>query len=106
MVFWELGVWGIVMGPLVGKAIVLSVFWWRLALELPPSFDRSKVMDLLRIGMPLTPRVFLGVLDRGIDRLLLKWLNSLGQVGLFALGDPQGHRVYEQPSGQQCQCRT
>jgi O-antigen/teichoic acid export membrane protein len=68
--------------------------WVSLARELPPAFDRGMVREMLGIGVPLLPRTCLGVADNGLDRLLVNWLSSLGQVGLFGMANRVGYSVF------------
>jgi len=89
-----LGPWGLVLGALAGKVIVAAAMWVSLARELPPAFDGAMVREMLGIGVPLLPRTCLGVADNGLDRLLVNWLSSLGQVGLFGMANRVGYSVF------------
>jgi O-antigen/teichoic acid export membrane protein len=89
-----LGPWGLVLGALAGKVMVVAAMWASLARELPPAFDRALVREMLEIGVPLLPRTCLGVADNGLDRLLVNWLSSLGQVGLFGMANRVGYSVF------------
>jgi O-antigen/teichoic acid export membrane protein len=90
----DLGVWGLVAGPLLAKLVVTTILWTRMTLELPPAFEVKKVKELLGIGLPLLPRTCFGVADNGVDRLLVNWLQSLGQVGLFGIANRIGYSVF------------
>ena len=90
----DLGVWGLVAGPFVAKLVVGAILWVRMAIELPPRLDRIKIGELLRIGLPLLPRTCFGVADNGVDRVLVNWLQSLGQVGLFGIANRIGYSVF------------
>lgn len=88
------GVWGIPLGGLVGKAVVVTAAWVRLAHVLRPGLDRRLAGELLEIGLPLTPRAVVGVADNGVDRLCLSWLASLGQAGFYGLANRIGYSVF------------
>ena len=94
VVWLDLAVWGLVVGPFVAKLGVVAVLWLRMAIELPPAFDATKIRELLRIGLPLLPRTCFGVADNGVDRVLVNWLQSLGQVGLFGIANRIGYSVF------------
>jgi O-antigen/teichoic acid export membrane protein len=90
----DFGVWGLVLGAFVGKVVVAPLMWTRLAHELRPRFDFGMVREMLSVGLPLLPRTFLGAADGGIDRMLVTWLASLGQVGLFGMANRIGYSVF------------
>ncbi len=89
-----LGVWGLVLGGLLGKSIVVAVMWARLARELPPGFDAGMMRDVLGVGLPLVPRAGIGVLGTTVDRLVLGWLGSLGQVGIYGMANRIGASMF------------
>jgi O-antigen/teichoic acid export membrane protein len=90
----DMGPWGLALGSFIGKLLVAVAMWVTLAIELPPAFDPRMVREMLGIGVPLLPRTCLGVADNGIDRLLVNWLSSLGQVGLFGMANRVGYSVF------------
>jgi O-antigen/teichoic acid export membrane protein len=88
------GVWGLVLAPLIGKALVAAVLWWHCARECGVGFDRREAREMLAIGTPLMPRTWMATADNGVDRLLISWLASLGQAGLFAMAHRVGGSVF------------
>jgi O-antigen/teichoic acid export membrane protein len=88
------GVWGLVLAPLIGKLVVAAVLWWRFVRECGVGFDRREARDLLAIGTPLMPRTWMATADNGVDRVLISWLASLGQAGLFAMAHRVGGSVF------------
>ena len=88
------GIWSVPFGALAGKAIVVLAGWWSLRRTLPTGLDRRLASEILEIGLPLTPRAFVGVADNGVDRLALNWMVSVGQAGLFGLANRIGSSVF------------
>jgi O-antigen/teichoic acid export membrane protein len=88
------GVWGIVFGALGTKILLVVMLWVRLARELPPGLDMRLAGEVLAVGLPLLPRVLVGSVDNGVDRVLVNWLRSLGQAGLFGIANRVGHSVF------------
>jgi O-antigen/teichoic acid export membrane protein len=94
VVVLDLGVWGLVGGPLVARTLVVGGWSLRIARELPPRFEAAAGRKALAIGAPLMPRLVVGTIEGGLDRFLLGWLSSLGHAGLFALGSRVGSLVF------------
>lgn len=88
------GVWGVALGQGVARLATVGVCWWHVRRELPWRVSRVTARELLGIGLPLIPRMLVGVADTGIDRLMVHWLHSLGQVGIFGLANRVGYMVF------------
>jgi O-antigen/teichoic acid export membrane protein len=87
LVAWlRVGVIGLVIGQVIGTAGVLLVLAARFFPKLPPSFSAAFLRDALRIGYPLTPRVFLGVVSKNFDKYLIGQIASIGGVGIYSIG--------------------
>ncbi|MCC7418365.1 MAG: oligosaccharide flippase family protein [Acidobacteria bacterium] len=86
VVWLRVGVIGLVFGPLLASLGVLAAIAFRFARELPPAFDRRLLAGALRLGYPLTPRTFLGVLSKNFDKYLIGQMSSLGGVGAYSVG--------------------
>ena len=84
--WWRLGPLGLVLGQLIAASTVLVAVVVRVGRKLQPSFDRSLLTDALRISVPLTPRIFLGVLGSNFDKYMIGLLASTGGVGIYAIG--------------------
>lgn len=96
---FELGVWGLALAPVIGRLAMGVILWSRLAFELRPAISRPIVMELLRMGWPLLPRTWVSTLDGGIDRVLIGWLSSLGQAGLFSMANRLGGAAFAVTTG-------
>jgi O-antigen/teichoic acid export membrane protein len=92
--FTGAGIWSVPLGALTGKTMVVLAGWWSLRRTFPVGVDRRLAGEMLEIGLPLTPRAFVGVVDNGVDRLALNWMVSLGQAGLFGLANRIGSSVF------------
>ena len=89
-----LGVWGLAVAPIVVRGLFALGLWVRMAYELPPAFDAGLAREMLAIGLPLLPRTCFGVVENGIDRLLVSWLASLGEVGLLSMANRVGYSTF------------
>lgn len=86
VVYLHLGVMGLVWGPLLSAAIVLLVLVPRFLLKVRPALNGEGLLDSLRLSLPLTPRIFLGIVGNQADKYLIGLLVSVGGVGVYSIG--------------------
>ena len=53
------------------------------------SFSKIMLADILKISLPLTPRILFGALNTQFDKMMLGMLSGIGGVGVYGIG----HRV-------------
>ena len=82
----RVGPLGLVLGHLVAGVAILVLVVRRLGGALRPALDGALLADSLRISLPLTPRIFLGVVGSNFDKYLIGLLASVGGVGVYAVG--------------------
>ena len=82
----EWGPIGLLMGPLTAGTVMTFALMYRLRPYIEPRFDEAQVKEVLRISLPLAPRVFIGSIGNQLDRLVLATAGSLASVGLYAIG--------------------
>ncbi|MBI3011138.1 MAG: lipopolysaccharide biosynthesis protein [Candidatus Omnitrophica bacterium] len=90
----HMGVLGVVVGQLGGKLIVLGLMWRQAFCGRRARLDPSLVRPLLAIGWPVLPKACVGVAEMLLDRVLVRWLGSLSQVGVFGLAHAAGYAVF------------
>jgi len=47
--------------------------------------DKSLLLDVLRVSLPLTPRVLFGFLNTYFDKIMLGSLSAIGNVGIYTI---------------------
>ena len=82
----RIGVLGLVLGQLLGSLAVLIVLGIRTLRPCPPAFSGPLLVDSLRLGFPLMPRLLLGVVANNVDKYLIGQVASLGGVGIYTIG--------------------
>jgi len=82
----RLGVLGVIGGQLAGRVVgaALSFLYGRRSFRLV--FDRSKLIEMLRFSLPLVPSSVGVIVKLYIDRMAIRTLMSLAEVGLFGVG--------------------
>lgn len=86
---------GLVAGQLGAAVVVLGLVIIRLAREVRPGWSWPMLSDALAISLPLTPRIFLGVLGNHFDKYLIGLLGTLGGVGLYTAGQRLAYVVFQ-----------
>jgi O-antigen/teichoic acid export membrane protein len=86
IVYVQVGVIGLVWGQLIASLIILSVLGFNFLKLYPMTFSWEILMDSLRISLPLTPRIFFGVIGTQFDKYMIGLLNTVGGVGIYSIG--------------------
>jgi O-antigen/teichoic acid export membrane protein len=88
------GVTGLGLAYLLAAAGVLGAVVVRMARRFAPAFSAPALADALRIGAPLTPRVFIGVVSNNFDKYLIGLLATMGGVGVFSVGQRVAYAAF------------
>lgn len=92
--YLKLGVLGLIWGPLIASASVFIVLSIRFIRELPLVFNKELLMESLKISLPLTPRIFFGVIGNQFDKYMIGLLSSVGGAGIYNLGQKIANIVF------------
>lgn len=84
--YLRIGVIGLVYAQLCSGVIVFSMLSFKFTKMLTPSLSKKIFFDSLRISYPLTPRVFLSVVDTQFDKYMVAHLGSIGGAGIYSIG--------------------
>ncbi|MEW6219291.1 MAG: oligosaccharide flippase family protein [Thermodesulfobacteriota bacterium] len=82
----RVGVVGLVWGQLFAGSLVflwLSVDFFR---HQPVRLNRAMLLESVRLGTPMLPKVLLGVAGSQLDKYLVGMLASLGGAGVYSIG--------------------
>lgn len=92
--FFDSGVIGLVLGQFFGSSIVFLILTIKFirALSFRPSLSLLK--SCLNISLPLTPRIFFGVIGNQFDKYMINLLGSVGGVGVYNLGQKISYVVF------------
>jgi O-antigen/teichoic acid export membrane protein len=85
VLFRRMGVLGVIVGQMVGRfaGAVIALYFARDIYRL--TFSREKLSEMLRFSMPLVPSSVGVFLMLYIDRIAIKELMSLADVGIFGI---------------------
>lgn len=92
--FFDSGVTGLVLGQLIGSSIVFFILTVKFFRSFSFQPNLSLLKSCLNISLPLTPRIFFGVIGNQFDKYMINLLGSVGGVGVYNLGQKVSYVVF------------
>ena len=83
VVYESLGIIGYVFGQAIGVSVVFFILIILLLLKKQISFNIIQLKSSLKLGVPLIPRVFFGIINGQFDRYMLGILANVGSLGIY-----------------------
>jgi O-antigen/teichoic acid export membrane protein len=87
IVFFKIGVSGILWGQLISGICVLSVMIYSFLLLMPFTTNWQLLKECLKISYPLTPRILLKIINTQFDKYMIGLMGSVGAVGVYNIGE-------------------
>ncbi len=92
--YLKIGVSGLIFGQLIASSIILSILFYKFLTRMPYAFSYVMLRESLKLSLPLTSKIFFGVLGTHFDKYLINLLGSLGGVGIYSLGQKIANIVF------------
>jgi O-antigen/teichoic acid export membrane protein len=92
--FFDSGVTGLVLGQLIGSSIIFLILTFKFFRSFSFQPNLSLLKSCLNISLPLTPRIFFGVIGNQFDKYMINLLGSVGGVGVYNLGQKISYVVF------------
>jgi O-antigen/teichoic acid export membrane protein len=89
--YLKIGVMGIVLAQLISGFFLFTIFMRRFLSIFRFSLDVGMLIESLKISYPLTPRIFLGVINTQFDKYMIGMLASVGGVGVYHISKKIGY---------------
>ncbi len=86
VVFLKLGILGIFYSQVLASGLVLLGLSVQFLRELPWGWNTKLLIEELKIGGPVVPMAFFGVVSHHLDKYLLGLLATLDGVGIYSVG--------------------
>ena len=83
---YSMGLYGFFLGQSLGVFLIFILTFIYLFMPFNNKLEVKLLKQQLRLSLPLTPRIFFGVINNQFDRYMLGILSSLGGVGLYDIG--------------------
>lgn len=84
--YLRIGIYGLILGPLIASSVIFVLLSIRFAKMLPFVVDIKALKSSLMLSLPLTPRIFFGVIGSQFDKYMLGLMGTIGGVGIYNLG--------------------
>ena len=94
VVYLRIGVIGLIWGQLLASTIVFLILSFKFLRFLPISFSIKSLTDCLKISLPLTVKIFFGVIGAQFDKYMIGLLNTVGGVGIYNIGQKLANVVF------------
>jgi len=94
VVYLRIGVIGIVYAQLCSGTLVFAVLTYKFTQTFSIKFSKPIFIESLKIGYPLTPKVFLGVISSQFDKYMIGLLASIGGVGIYSIGQRIANGIF------------
>ena len=82
----SMGIYGFIFGQFFGVFVVFLTTFCILFFPFSSRFEFGLLKSQLKLSLPLTPRIFFGVINTQFDRYMLGLLGTAGGVGLYDIG--------------------
>ena len=94
LVIYDGGLEGYLLGQLIGVICIFLINLISLIYNKKPSIRQGLMIHQLRISLPLTPRIFFGIINGQFDRYMLGLMNTIAGVGLYDIGQKFANTSY------------
>lgn len=92
--YLRIGIIGLIWGQLLASLAIFLILSYRFTKTLPVSFSRAALKDSLKLSLPLTPRIFFGVIGNQFDKYMIGLLSTVGGVGVYSIGQKVAYIVF------------
>lgn len=94
VVFIRVGVIGLVYAHMVSGAIIFCMLSLKFIVKYEVSFKWNILLESLKISLPLTPRIFIGVVSTQFDKYMVGKIGTIGGAGIYSLGQRFSYLVF------------
>jgi O-antigen/teichoic acid export membrane protein len=86
VIYLDIGIIGLVWGQFIGSLVTIVILSYKFIRFVPPTFNGKALKESLKISVPLTPRIFFGLINNQFDKYMIGLLSTIGGVGVYNIG--------------------
>ncbi len=94
VVYLKIGIMGIVIAQLITGVSLFMILLYSFLKRMPFLFNINIMLESIKISYPLTPRIFIGVINNHFDKYMISLLVSLGGVGVYDIGKKISYQAF------------
>jgi O-antigen/teichoic acid export membrane protein len=87
----KIGLIGLIWGQLLASSLIFIALSIKFLRMLPFEIDFNGLKSSLKLSLPLTSRIFFGVISTQFDKYMIGLLGTLGGVGVYNFGQKIGN---------------
>jgi O-antigen/teichoic acid export membrane protein len=92
--YFSMGVVGLPFSQFVATLSVLLYLFFRIKKELKISFNIPAFKKSFNASLPITPKIFFGVISTNLDKILLGKIGAMNGLGVYNLGQKIGYIAF------------
>ncbi len=85
ILYLKIGIVGMVSSQFIASGIIFIALTRSFLIEHKFSFNYILLKDSFKLSLPLTPRIFIGIIGNQFDKYILGLMTNLGGVGLYSI---------------------
>lgn len=85
IIYLKTGIVGMVSSQFIASGIIFLVLTRTFIIKYKFSFNIKLLKESFRISLPLTPRLFFGIIGSQFDKYILGLMTNLGGVGIYSI---------------------
>lgn len=94
LIYTDHGIMSLAYALLISNALMVVISLIHQLFRLPFLFSSGYLMDVLKVSLPLTPKVLFGFLNTQFDKILLGHLAESGNVGIYTIAQKISMSIY------------
>lgn len=94
VLYFKVGVLGLVLGPLIAGVVVFLLLLVKFLKANPFGLSSGMLKEALKVSLPLTPKIYFGVIGTHFDKYMISLLGTVGGVGIYNIGQKLGYIVF------------
>ena len=94
IVYIKIGIVGVVLAQLITGLIFSLFFLYLLLKKFKFSFNKNILLESIKISYPLTPRIFISIINNQFDKYMISLLATSAGVGTYYIGKRISEQVF------------
>ena len=94
VVYLNIGVIGLALAQLITGFFLYFILFFVFLKNIPFMLNSQILLECLKISFPLTPQIFIGILNTQFDKYMIGILSTVAGVGVFHIGKNISNQIF------------